>query len=149
MCSTAVYSSPRNPEGFCPSIIMDEYIFGASTPQPNECEMSKPKLYMLKTPPIAPYRNVALSNTRMHLFMMLYSLSEIVSGLCPHLWNGLSNRGLMGVMRLSYCVLLRPLPQHDSTFPAWRWRGMAILSATMATSLQSRKGFGGPQWVLF
>lgn len=32
--------------------------------------------------------------------------------------------------------------------PTGRWRGMAILRATMATSPQRGKGFGGAQWVL-
>lgn len=39
-------------------------------------------------------------------------------------------------------------PWHDSTLFARRWRGMAILQATMATSVQRGKGFGRAQWVL-
>lgn len=38
-------------------------------------------------------------------------------------------------------------PQHDSTFPTRQWKGVTILQATMATSLQRGKGFGRAQWV--
>lgn len=61
----------------------------------------------------------------------------------------------MGVMILRYCLLLRLWPHSAPARRHFRppgdgeaWRGTAILHATMATSLQRGKGFGGAQWVL-
>lgn len=60
--------------------------------------------------------NVAISNTRMHLFFRLYSLAETRSGLSLRMaWASGGTRGLMEVMILRYCPLLRPRPHSTSS----------------------------------
>lgn len=134
---------------------MDEYIFREPPLQPNQCETSKLELYMLKTPQLhskTPFWNVAISNTRMHLFLTLHSLAEIRCELPRPVermdWATGGTRGLMEVILCTAVTMATLNHQHDSTFPTRRWRGMAILRATMATSLHRGKGFGGAQWVL-
>lgn len=100
--------------------------------------------------PAATFWNVAIFNTRMHLSFMLYSLVEIRSGLSLRTaWaSGDTDGGLWYWDTVCYyCGRDHTQPHHNSTFPTRQWRGMAILRATMATSLQRGKGFGRAQWV--
>lgn len=91
----------------------------------------------------------------MLLFLTLYSLAEIASWLSPPVgrigWASGATQELMGVMILRYCLLVRPRPHSASARQRFsqpcageEW----LFCATMATSLQRGRGFGGAQWVL-
>ena len=93
----------------------------------------------------------------MRPFLTVHSLAEIRSGLSPPVERmGWVSGGALGCWWGSWywdtvyrCGQGHTQPEHNGTLPPTRrWRGMAILRATMATSPQRGKGFGRAQWVL-
>lgn len=96
----------------------------------------------------------AISNIRMHLFLWLYSLAGIKSGLPPPVGRIEPQGALWGWWRSRYRETVycydrgHTQPHRGVTLPARQWRGLPILRATMATSPLRGKGFGGAQWIL-
>lgn len=148
LCSKTVYSSPRTPYGFPVFLlyILYIYIFAHSCSQ---IKTRYPNLN-LTTPPLAPFWIVAISSTRMHLFLTLYSLAEIRSGLSPTCGrDGLSDRGHSGGWWGSWywdtvycCDCGHTQPQRGGTFArqAMERHGEGRLFCTPQWPLHCREG---------
>lgn len=145
----SLFSPLRNPYCFflpCHGWI---YVFREPPLRLNQYEMSKLELYMVKPPKLTAlpqFWNVAISNTRMLLFLTRYSLAGIRSWLSPSVgrigWATGGTWGLMGFMILRYRLLpgLRPHCSPGMTALSLPGDGEGWLFCRPQWPLQCREG---------